>query len=319
MKDIVFSTICLLGAAMMTSCDHKDLIYDNTQTPELKIIFDWRNADGASPASVAAYLFPEAGTTPALRYNFSGKDGGLANVPGGGYIGLGMNSDNTDWARFRNTDDSDLFEVYTDDVAALATFGLDPLSVPRSRDVATERMAQTAAGMMWTDRQEQISVDPYAKNQTITFYPREITCHYSVTINDIDNIDYLKGANLDATISGLSESYLIGHRSTSATPVTMPVVLQQVEGKNSVRGTFINFGSVNDSSRKNILTVYLVFEDHTGSYATYDVTDQVRQAPDPHHVDIVVDGLKLPRPISSGSGFIPSVNDWSSVNYNLDM
>ncbi len=303
----------------LASCNHKDLIYDETGTPEVRIVFDWSKSPEAAPESVVAYLYNPEETIEPLRYSFSDMKGGLANVPGGNYVGLGFNNDNSDWARFRNVNDHELIEVLTDDLAALRTFGLETRTLPRSNESASERMAQPAGALIWSDREDNLLIDPYKENQTITFYPEEVTCHYTVTIKDIENIDYLKGANLDATLSGLSESYMIGKRRPSHNPATMPVVLHQIAAKNSVSGSFLNFGNASNNSRKNILTVYLVFEDHTGSYATFDVTDQVRNAEDPHHVNIIVDGLKLPRPIASGSGFVPNVNEWKSVDYTLKM
>lgn len=319
MKKIYYTILTIFLGGLLVSCDHKDLIYDDTGTPEIEIAFDWSKAPEAQPASVVAYLFPVTEEYAPLRYNFSGYLGGAANVPSGEFVGIGMNSDNTYWAHFRNTADHEQFEVYTNDLSTLTALGLETRAIPRSPENETERMAEAAADMMWTDRENGISIDPYKEGQVITFYPEEITCHYTVTINNIENIEYLKGASIDATLSGLSESYFPGQRKTSFTPVTMPVVLSQIKGKNSVEGRFINFGNSADPTRKNILTVYLVFDDHTGSYATYDVTDQVREAPDPHHVNIVVDGLKLPKPISSGSGFMPNVNEWNSVDYTLEM
>lgn len=319
MKNIYLAFMALVCGGLFMSCEHKNLVDDGTETPEIKILFDWGNAPDANPASVVAYLFPESDVNSPLRYNFSGKTGGKANVPGGRYVGIGMNSDNTDWARFRNTNDSELFEVYTSDLSNLTTLGLDTRSIPRAPESESERMAEAVADKMWTDRQDNISVDPFRQNQVITFYPEEITCHYTVTINDIKNINYLQGANLDATLSGLSESYLVGQKVTSSTPVTMPVVLRQIDGKNSVFGSFLNFGNTYNRSHRNYLTVYLIYENHTGSYATFDVTDQVRNAPDPRNVNIVVNGLDLPYPIASGSGFVPNVNEWNSVDYNLEM
>lgn len=309
----------LISCLPLVSCNHKDIIYDETETPEVEIVFDWRKAPDAKPGSVVTYLFSESNEQIPLRYNFGGRDGGKANVPGGEYVGIGMNSDVYDWARFRNIDDKDFFEVYTDDLTSLTTYGLDTRSLPRLPDAGDERMAEAVMGQIWSDSSDAISIDPYSQNQRITFYPEEITCHYTVTVKDIENIDYLKGANLDATLSGLSESYRVGRRSASESPVTMPVVLRQINTGNTVFGSFINFGETTDLSRRHVLTIYLVFEDHTGSYATYDVTEQVRNAPDPHHVDIVVSGLSLPHPIAAGSGFVPNVNDWKSVDYTLEM
>lgn len=319
MKNTYTIILAMIAGATLVSCDHKDLMTDDTGTPEVRIVFDWQKAQDAQPESVVAYLFPESGSDVPLRYNFSGRDGGKANVPGGGYIGLGMNNDNSEWARFRNISDHDRFEIYTDDLAQLTTFGLQTRAIPRVPEVESERMAQSASDRVWSDRQDAVAVDPFGKDQAITFYPEEITCHYTVMVKDVENIAYLNGANLDATLSGLSESFLIGRRTTSANPVTMPLVLRQVDDGNALFGSFINFGETSDASRKQILTIYLVFDDHTGSYASFDVTYQVRNAPDPHHVNIVVNGLELPQPIASGSGFVPNINEWNSVDYNLEM
>ncbi len=38
----------------MVSCNHKDLISDDTFTGDLQIEFDWRNAPEAKPASMIA-------------------------------------------------------------------------------------------------------------------------------------------------------------------------------------------------------------------------------------------------------------------------
>ena len=54
-------------------------------------------------------------------------------------------------------------------------------------------------------------------------------------------------------------------------------------------------------------------------YHSFDVTQQVTDAPDPKHVHIVINGLDLPQPISEGGGFVPSVNAWNDINISLKM
>lgn len=51
----------------------------------------------------------------------------------------------------------------------------------------------------------------------------------------------------------------------------------------------------------------------------FDLTEQVHTAPDPRNVFLVIDGLGLPRPISNGSGFGPSVDDWQEEHHDLEM
>ena len=74
------------------------------------------------------------------------------------------------------------------------------------------------------------------------------------------------------------------------------------------------------SARKtHTLTVYAVLSDESKWYYTYDVTDQIHSAPDRRDVHIVLDGLPLPKPIVNGGGFQPDVDDWQSVNVDIEM
>ena len=57
------------------------------------------------------------------------------------------------------------------------------------------------------------------------------------------------------------------------------------------------------------LTIYAILADGSRFYKTFDVTDQVHGATDPCNVEIVIDGLELPKPIEGG-GFNPDVGDW---------
>lgn len=307
----------LIMGLTVISCDHKDLITDDTYTGDLSIVFDWRKAPEANPGSVMAWLFNINGDD-ALRYNFGSRDGGSARVPEGKYIGLGFNSDTSEIMKFRNMDKAESFEIYTEDALSLNAFGLSTRSIPRVPENATERIA-VSPEQIWYDREDNLEVKAYIPDQKLIFYPDEITCHYTVTINDVRQMEYLNEASLDATVSGLSESYFFGKGHGSEVPVTHPVVLSALTGKNSLFGSFLTFGDTNDHSSRNILTVYLVYEDKSGSYAKYDVTDQVKNAPDPRHVDIVVSGLDLPQPINSGGGFVPTVREWEGVEYDLNM
>ena len=107
----IFHTVtmaALLVAA--TSCEHKELCLDHAHAVEVEVVFDWRNAPNAAPASMSLYLFP--GDGEALRYDFTGRDGGTIRVPIGKYEALCLNSD-TENIVYRNTERKGTFEVTT--------------------------------------------------------------------------------------------------------------------------------------------------------------------------------------------------------------
>lgn len=304
--------LLLLGA-----CDHKGLCFDHYHVHEVKVVFDWRNAPDAAPESMVSYFFgnEEYGT---LRYIFQGKDGGMISMPVGYYSGLGMNSDDTDWARSRHTDDIEAFETYTDDATTTEAYGLSTRNVPRASGTENERVAQTP-GMLWTHRLDNISVDSSDGVQTVTFYPEEAVCHYTVDISDVSNLEYVDRAEIDGTLSGMAEGYNHGKNCPTENHVTLTFTLSADTEAKTLHGEFLTFGESVADSGTHILTIYLYLRDGSKWYYTFDVTSQVHNAPDPHHVNIVLSGLPLPKPIDGGGGLKPDVSDWQTEDIDLKM
>ncbi len=262
-------------------------------------------------------MYDSNNNTP-LRYIFSNRDGGPISLPYGTYCGLAMNCDNTDWAMTRSTDNIDSFEVYTPDADELSAYGLTARSVPRAEGAEEERIA-TTPGMLWTDREDNITLPVTTKRRTITLYPCEAICHYTVEILDVENLKYLHGTEIDGTISGMAEGFFDGKELATDNKVTMPFVLNMNADENRLQASFLTFGECPHVKATHTLSVYLILTDGSKWHYTFDVTDQVTDAPDPTHVNIVVKGLTLPHPIASSGGFIPDVNDWQSEHIDLKM
>lgn len=319
MKAPALFMIAMAGLAM-ASCRHKDIDMEVNDRCEIYVAFDWQKAPDADPSSMLSYFYPVKGGEPLL-YTFAGRDGGRIAIPYGHYTGISINGDNGDWAEMRNTDDPDKFEVCTRDAETMQALGMPSRSVPRAAGTESERMAKTP-GMMWSDRLDGIKIDGESDGyglQTITFYPEEAVCHYTVDILDIEHSEYLRGAEIDAALTGMAEGYLPGKRHATDVSVTMPFTLKSGAGEQSLSGQFLTFGECDKTKHSHQLTVYVILTDGTKWYHSYDVTDQVANAPDPRHVHIVVRGLDLPQPVSGGSGFRPDVNDWNDININLSM
>ncbi|MDE6270391.1 MAG: DUF5119 domain-containing protein [Muribaculaceae bacterium] len=308
----------LMAGLMATSCRHKDLYMDEPMSTGLQVVFDWRDAPEANPASMAMYLYENDGNKP-LRYIFDNPHGGEIKAPFGIRHAICMNADNSDWAALRNHENIETFEIYTQDIEDLGARSLPLKGIPRAEGTESERLA-SAPHMLWGSRTNNISINPHTGTQTITLYPHEAICYYTVDVLDVDNLDGLSGTTVDATLSGLAEAYNFGADAPSGQQATMPFVLHSGSDGSSLHGEYLTFGETPGYSGKHFLTVYMVLADGSKWWHAFDVTDQVSDAPDPKHVHIVVRGLPLPEPPSgSGTSLTPDVNEWQAVNVDLHM
>ncbi len=307
-----------VAGAILTGCHHKDLWFGDTIASSVDVVFDWRNAPDADPASMSLYLYDTETASHPLHYVFDGRDGGPASIPYGTYTGLGMNADDTSWAVFTGDSDASTFELSTLDASSLSAFSLSTREIPRSESSASERVAATPQ-MAWSARTDNIYLPVDTGRRTITLYPEEIVCHYTVDVLDVSNLESLDGTSVDAVISGMAESYHCGKMQPAGSTVTHPFVLTADDAARSLHSEFLTFGVQPGSQARHIMTLYMYMTDGTKWSYDFDVTDQVRNAADPHHVHIVVSGLTLPEPQQQGGGFIPDVEEWNSEHIDLQM
>ena len=310
--------VSIILLPFLAGCNHKDLCYEHNHHIETDVVFDWRNAPDANPSSMAAVMFDRHLEKYPVRFIFSGRDGGRINLPVGDYDVLGLNADLNDWALFRNQPDIESVELYTKDASRLEAYNLMPSSVPRVRGAEDERMAETPH-MAWSARTDEVSLTYADTVKTITLYPEEIVCHYSVRIIDVVNIENAKGETIDGTLSGMAEGYVHGKREADNNLVTYPFTLAIDSDNASLYGEFLTFGECPDNQQPHNLTIYLFLSDGSKWYYNFDVTDQVHQATDPKHVEIVVKGLTLPKPLQNDAGLHPDVNDWQTETVDIPM
>lgn len=309
--------LMLSATALLTACHHKDLYYDEVELGDIRIVFDWRNAPDANPASMEVFLY-DATTAKETRFNFQDRIGGTVELEAGQYLGLGINSDISTWAKTRNIDNIETFEVYTGEVDELSAYSLDPASLPKARGAEDERIVSTP-GMLWSGREDSIKVVNSLARKIITFYPKEDVCHYTVDVTNVKNIEYIQGVKIDGTISGMAEGYLHGKHKPTDTCVTMPFDLTVNSDDTGLHSEFLTFGESGETANNHILSLYIIMSDGTKRHYTFDVTSQVHNAPDPQHVHIVVSGIELPQPVETGEGFVPEVNDWQTEHVNIVM
>lgn len=310
--------IMILAALSFTSCRHKDLYMEAEMSSELQVVFDWRNAQDANPESMALYLYEDDGSNP-MRFIFSNKTGGLIRSPFGNHHAICINADNTDWARMRNHESIETLEIYTQDATQIGTRADNASTIPRPEGTENERIAATP-GMMWGSRSNNIAITPHEGMQTITMYPQECVCHYIVDVYDVTNLEDVESSAVDATLSGMAEGYNHGKQSGTDNTASFKFDLTGNAAKQNLHGEFLTFGECPNTVAKHYLTLYMVLTDGSKWYHSFDVTDQVSNAPDPTHVHIIVRGLNLPEPPKEGNTELETdVNEWQAVNIGLQM
>lgn len=313
MKRIYLSfTAVIVAATGLASCTHKELCDTHPHTTSINVVFDWRNAPGAAPETMSVYLFPENGGGP-LRYEFVNIAGGTIEVPAGRYRGLCLNSD-TENLVYRGSDSWNTFEIYSPATELLRSLGVRSDTAPRADGTEHEEVVMEAE-TVYTDRVTGIEIEMGVR-QTITFYPAVSVCSYTYEILNAENLKYVNG--MSGSISGMAGGMFIGGNTLTEAGCIIPFEAA-IGLPSTITGGFLTFGYNPGASYSHQLVIYAILSDNSKWYYTYDVTDQVRNAPDPFHVHIVLDGLPLPKPLENGSGFNPDVDEWGNVEENIEM
>lgn len=318
MKSGLLMSLTATAATLLSGCNHKDLVYDTTLRNEVEVVFDWRNAPDANPASMELRLHPSDNPEDVVNFIFRNQTGGPLDAPVGNYTAVALNADLTDWAQTRYSEDPDRFTIYTPDAESLQQSGISTRAIPRAQGSEDERLAQTP-GMAWGDRIDNVSIHSYSGRQVITMYPEELVCHYTVDILNVDHLQYLHGSDVDASLTGMAEGVYVGKNSSTEQPVTMMFTLSPQAESNSLHGEFLTFGEPDSDRMPHTLSFYLILNDGTRWHFTSDVAQQIYNAADPRHVHIIVSDVSIPAPINAGTGIIPDVDEWESVNIDLKM
>ena len=136
LSNISFSLL-LLTQFTLTSCYQKELCYTHPHTKQTDVVFDWRNAPTAHPATMSLYTFAKD-RGESMRYKFINYQGGKANMALGIYDALCINSDGRH-NYFRNMEERETFEVYTKEVTVMNEISEMVVSLPRAIDMNDNR------------------------------------------------------------------------------------------------------------------------------------------------------------------------------------
>lgn len=303
--------LMLVYSLLFVSCEHKELCYDHFHTTDVRVIFDWKHAPGASPETMRLYLFP-MDEGHVLPYEFTDYRGGRISVPVGRYKALCINSD-TESILYRNMDSFDTFEAYAVESALNARSS----SRPRAAGAGDERIVKSS-DHLYVARLDDVTIELTNEGQVITLFPEEQVCHYRIEIRNVSNLKYISQGGVSGSLSGMSGGLLVGRNELTPEWVTVPFQVV-FDGASALKADFLTFGQIDSGRSSHKLVIYVIMADGSKNYYTFDVSAQVRKAPNPREVYILLDGLPLPKPIVNGSGFQPAVDEWQDVNVDVSM
>ena len=302
---------------LLSSCVHKELCYDHPHTLDIEVEFDWSKAPDAEPKTMSLYLFPEDGGE-AQRYEFVDHTRGKIRVLPGNYKAVCMNSDtrNIRFADKSHYESCTITTKDTDLMSGLTSLGVRSSTPPMARGTEDERIVMSPDSI-WTARMEDIVADSLCKK--LTFTPEKAFETIKVTINNVENMQYLTAVN--GALSSMSGGWMLGRNVLTDEKVTIPFNLEINKSANTLSGELLIFGHCPDEDITHLLTIYCIMADGNNFYYTYDVTKQLHECEDAV-ITITLDNLPLPAPKpgeNTGGGFSPTVGDWHSVNIGIQM
>lgn len=304
-----------LLAILTTSCRHKELCYDHSHITEVDVRFIWNEELTTEPKSISVYFFPKDGGAP-LRFEFTDCNGGRIRLERGRYSAICMNSDTRN-IRIRNLSDFDTFCISTKDATSLfgiSKYGITPNDVPKAKNTEDERFALSPE-TIWSGSLTDINI--VEQGNIVTFHPERRTATFTVEIRNVQNLKWVNGVS--GTIASMSGGHNAGRCCLSEERVTIPFEAVMHREESMITGGFESFGHCPTENLTHNLIIYAVLADQSQWYYTFDVTDQIHNAIDPYNIHILLEDLPFPKPVVNGGGFKPSVDEWNSVEINIQM
>lgn len=311
---IIELTFLLGGIITLSSC-HTDALSYGEDSP-VTVSFDWSDAPDARPEGMRVTFHPLDITSrqAVLRYDYPGRGGGQTSLQPGKYVVFTYNND-SDAIGFDSPDDWRNAKARTGDANVTDPMGFTRAGATSFRPVAGEPVRK-CPDKMWGASADTLYVDYSGKPKFITLKPEPLFCEYDYTITNVKNLDKVK--YMSAAISGMSDGVNMYHQENSAIPCTHPIPAQRKDST-TITGRFTVFGTMPNDSVRHFMELYAVTADgkqyriHGDPGSAWDVTSQVRNAPDPRHVSLKIDNVEIPDSTVQ-TGMLPGFEDWEEIH-----
>ncbi len=315
----------LLGTMFLLSegCTLKELNEEahTTIADKVEIVFDWSKVMNPQAKTMGLYIFSE--DHDMMDYWFNNPNGGTIRTYGGRHTMICHSNDDPYGHHIRNQHAHEEMEIFTGDTEMLLGQGISTRGIPRAPGTEQEPLRSTPS-MIYGTHDKDIRLQISSLPQTVTLYPEEFVCHYSVEFVNVKNIKSAT-VNIDATISSLAGGYYPGKMAQSSESVSHPFTLTADLENNSLYSEFYTFGVPAGAAKPHMICVYVALKNRNGNSYTFDVSDQVNNAEDPRHVRIQIAGLELPEipddpPTPPAQGGVSiEIDSWDTYYFGLQV
>lgn len=326
----------MLAAFVLTSCEHKELCFKHPHTVRLHVTFDWTKAPEATPAGMVVLFYPVEGG-PCKRVDFQGKKGGEIELALGRYRIIYHNND-SEVNQYANMNDFDRYKVFTrtghifEPIYGNATGitptggvlkGEEPVHISPDKLFAgnvqmieiTDKGVEYMAGERCDYKNGQVGGGYIINEWTIALRPVIRTATYTYEIRHVSNLR--SAEQMSGSLSGMCMGGYLGSLALERNgTVTIPFDAYS-DGESTITGQFCTFPRCHEHTPKTIFCLYVWLKNGGKYYYSYDVTNQVDDAPDPYNVHIIIDGPDLPQDIGGDNDFDVAVDDWSEVEEEI--
>ena len=313
---IVRGIAAVVMAVLFYACVfvHEDLTGCPPDDAGLLLVSDWALAPEANPESMVYSFFPAEGGD-VWNFRFPGRNGGNIDLAYGAYRIIAYNDD-TSRILYRDISEYATFTFYCrkgglfDGLGGTIDAPLGPEESPDGEAV------EICPDMLWGSTLSSFAFDA-ASPREIKLFPAPIIARYSYTIERIENLDGV--ARMCCAISGMASFLRPSDMYRGKESVTLPLKAARAK-EDTVDGKFLTFGVPAGSASPNILTLYVWLTDGRRFSYSFDVSDQVRNAPDAMDVELIVGGIVLPESEQSaiGGDLDVSVDGWTTVIVDIN-
>lgn len=298
-------------AMIPTGCTHKEIVCPASIEREVNVLFEWDNAPEADPEGMTLCFFPADNTEGRIwRFDIAGRDGGKVLLPAGTYSMLAFNNDT------RNID----FENINSFVGYTAFSALSSGNATRIPDMlwraVVTTLQVTPCGVVYTQGD---GTTKECGNYLVRAHPEVCVSKYRVIITGIDDISRIK--SVSALLSGLDSGVRLYDISPAGQPCGVPFSMS-VTGEGTLEGSLRGFSTA--FGQTQVLSLRILLNDGTVVSASYNVSEQILNNPNPRDVTILITGPALPGPDTppepegpGDSGLDVGVDGWAVVIIDL--
>ena len=298
----------LLSLLSLAGCSQRDLCYDHSHVSPVAIEFDWSQATDADPRTMVVWFFPvESGESYRFELSGAGTQGrslfdSRIMVRPGTYRVLCHNG-STD----NNSEEGRTFDGYR--LVTYADAVLSPMNRSEGAPLpgnAGEQPVKARSSTLYAHTLDQaVTIEPGATvEKRIRFTPVEMTSVYDVIITGVENLR--ADTEASAVITGMAEAWHPGSSRPGGTEVVIPFPLEHC-GTSCLRGSVVVFGDNAPHDVRHYLRVYTSYK----YYYDFDVTEAIHNSGDSRHIEIHLNGIKLP--VSDEGGMSPGVDGWEDA------